>query len=65
MSININKNLIIFKILKFVYFFVATIIYYNNQKTQTFAKNFINYFRIKHINIQQHFVQKKIIEKQI
>ena len=43
---------------------IVIIIYYDNQKTQTFAKNFINHFRIKHINIH-HFVREKIIEKQI
>ena len=62
MSININENLIIFETFESVYCFVVTIIYYNNQKTQTLAKNFINYFRIKHMNIQHHFVQKKIIK---
>ena len=65
MFINIDENLIIFETFEFVYFFVITIIYCNNQKAQAFAKNFINYFRIKHMNIQQHFVRKKIIEKQI
>ena len=51
MFININENLIIFKTFEFVYFFTTIIIYCNNQKTQTFTKNFINYFQIKYINI--------------
>ena len=65
MSINIEKVFIIYKISKSVYCFVVTIIYCNNQKAQTFVKNFINYFRMKHMNIQHHFVCEKIIEKQI
>ena len=65
MFINIEKVFIIYEIAKSIYCFVITIMYCNNQKTQTFVKNFINYFRIKHINIQHHFVREKIIEKQI
>ena len=65
MFINIDEDLIIFEIFELVYFFAVTIIYCDNQKTQTLAKNFINYFRIKYINIQQHFVRKKIVEEQI
>ena len=65
MFINIEKIFIIYEILKLIYCFVVTIIYCNNQKIQTFVKIFINHFRMKHINIQHHFVRKKIIEKQI
>ena len=65
MFININKTLIIYEILKFIYCLIVIVIYYNNHKAQTLVKNFINYFRIKHMNIQHHFVRKKIIEKQI
>ena len=65
MFINIEKVFIIYEILKSVYCLIVTVIYYNNQKTQTFVKNFINYFRMKHMNIQHHFVREKIIEKQI
>ena len=44
---------------------LITIIYCDNQKTITFAKNFENYSRIKYIEIQQHFVREKIVEKHI
>ena len=65
MFINIDDVLVTYKTFEFVYNFVVIIIYCDNQKTQTFAKNFINYFRIKHINIQHHFVREKIVEKRI
>ena len=65
MFINIDKTFTIYNIFEFFYCFVATIIYCDNQKAQTLAKNFINYFRIKHINIQHHFVREKIIKNQI
>ena len=65
MFINIKKTFIIYEISKSIYYFVVTIIYCDNQKTQTFVKNFINHFRMKHMNIQHHFVREKIIEKQI
>ena len=63
MFININETFIIYEILKFIYCLIVIVIYCDNQKTQTFVKNFINYFRIKYMNIQHHFVRKKIIEK--
>ena len=65
MFINIEKIFIIYEILKLIYCLIVIVIYCNNQKTQTFVKNFINYFRIKHMNIQHHFVREKIIKKQI
>ena len=51
MFINMNEILIIYEISKFVYCLIVIVIYYDNQKAQTFVKNFINHFRIKHINI--------------
>ena len=63
--INIDKTFIIYNIVEFFYCFVAIIIYCDNQKAQTFAKNFINHFRMKHINIQHYFVREKIIKNQI
>ena len=63
MFINIEKIFIIYKILKLIYCLIVIVIYCNNKKTQRFVKNFINYFRIKHMNIQHHFVREKIIEK--
>ena len=65
MFINIEKIFIIYEILKLIYCLIVIVIYCNNQKTQTFVKNFINHFRMKHMNIQHHFVREKIIEKQI
>ena len=65
MFINIEKAFIIYEISESIYCFVVTIIYCNNQKAQTLVKNFINHFRMKHMNIQHHFVREKIIEKQI
>ena len=65
MFINIDDVFIIYKTFKLVYNFVVIIIYCDNQKIQTFAKNFINYFRIKYINIQYYFVREKIIKKRI
>ena len=49
--LSISKKFIIYKVAKLIYCFIVTIIYYNNKKTQTFVKNFINYFRIKYMNI--------------
>ena len=65
MFINIKKSFIIYEILKLIYCLIVIVIYCDNQKAQTFVKNFINYFRMKHMNIQHHFVREKIIEKQI
>ena len=65
MFINIEKIFIIYEVLKSIYCLIVIVIYCNNQKTQTFVKNFINHFRMKHMNIQHHFVRKKIIKKQI
>ena len=65
MFINIEKTFIIYEVSKFVYCLIATVIYCDNQKTQAFVKNFINHFRMKHMNIQHHFVREKIVEKQI
>ena len=65
MFINIDDAFIIYDIFESIYSFAATIIYCDNQKTQTLAKNFINHSRMKHMNIQHHFVRKKIIENRI
>ena len=65
MFINIEKTFITYKVSKSTYCLIVTVIYCDNQKTQTLAKNFINHFRMKHMNIQHHFVREKIIEKQI
>ena len=65
MLINIDEAFIIYEIFEFVYCFVVIIIYCDNQKAQTLAKNFINHFRMKHMNIQHHFVREKIVEEQI
>ena len=65
MFININDAFVVYKIFEFVYSFVVIIIYCDNQKAQTLAKNFINHSRMKHINIQHYFVREKIVEKQI
>ena len=45
-----------------VYCFVVTIIYCDNQKTQTLVKNSISHARSKHIDIQQHFIKNKIVD---
>ena len=65
MLINIEKVFVIYEVSKSVYCLIVTVIYCDNQKTQTLAKNSINHFRIKHMNIQHHFVREKIIKKQI
>ena len=65
MFININKTLIIYKTFELVYSFVVIIIYCDNQKTQTLAKNFINYSCIKYLNIQHYFVREKITKNKI
>ena len=65
MFINIDDVFIIYDIFESIYFFAITIIYCDNQKTQTLAKNFINHFRMKHMNIQHHFVREKITENRI
>ena len=65
MFINIEKGFIIYEILKSIYCLIVIVIYCDNQKTQAFVKNFINYFRMKHMNMKHHFVREKIIEKQI
>ena len=53
----INK---IFVLNAFVYCLIVIVIYCDNQKTQTFVKNFISHVRSKHIDIQHHFVKNKI-----
>ena len=65
MFINIEIFFIIYEISKLVYCLIVIVIYCDNQKTQALVKNFINHFRMKHMNIQHHFVREKIIEKQI
>ena len=65
MPINIDEGLIAFEIFEPVYSLVATIIYCDNQGTQALAKNFINHSRMKHMDIQHHFVREKIAEGQI
>ena len=44
MFINIEKVFIIYEILKLIYCLIVIVIYCDNQKTQTFVKNFINDF---------------------
>ena len=51
MFINIEKIFIIYEISKSIYCLIVTVIYCDNQKTQAFVKNFINHFRMKHMNI--------------
>ncbi len=41
----------------------AIMIYENNQEIIALTKNFQFYARIKHIDIQIHFIRKKMIEK--
>ena len=65
MFININDIFIIYKTFEFVYNLIVIIIYCDNEKAQIFAKNFINHFRMKYINIQHYFVREKIVEKRI
>jgi hypothetical protein len=38
-------------------------IYENNQSVIAFVKNFQFHARIKHIDIQIHFIKKKVIEE--
>ena len=70
-QINLN-TLIIIKAFIISIFFVAVnfflitiIIYCDNQRTVALVKNFIQYSRIKHINIQLYFVREKIITSEI
>ena len=65
MFINIDEIFVTYKIVESIYCLIVTIIYYDNQKAQTFVKNFINYFRMKYINLQHYFVKKKIAENRI
>ena len=65
MFINIDDVFVAYETFELVYNLVAIIIYCDNQKIQTFAKNFINHSRMKHMNIQHHFVREKIVEKRI
>ena len=63
--INIDDVFIIYETFELIYNLVAIIIYCDNQKVQIFAKNFINHFRMKHMNIQHHFVREKIVKERI
>ena len=51
MFINIDDVFVVYEIFEFVYSLIVIIIYCDNQKIQVFAKNSINYFRMKHIDI--------------
>jgi hypothetical protein len=46
-----------------VEYFQTIMIYENNQNVIIFVKNFQFHARIKHINIQTHFIKKKMIEE--
>jgi hypothetical protein len=46
-----------------VEYFQTMMIYKNNQNVIVFVKIFQFHARIKHIDIQIHFIEKKIIEK--
>ena len=48
-----------------IYSLAATIIYCDNQGAVALAKNPSQHSRIKHIDIQQHFVREKVAEGQI
>ena len=56
--LNIVNKIFAFDV--FVYCFVVTIIYCDNQKVQTLIKNFIFHVCNKYINIQHYFVKNKI-----
>jgi hypothetical protein len=43
----------------------AVMIYENNQSVIVLVKNFQFHARIKHIDIQIHFIRKKVIEESI
>jgi hypothetical protein len=43
----------------------AVMIYENNQNVIVFVKNSQFYARIKHIDIQAHFIREKVIEESI
>ena len=71
-QINLNTFIVIKVLITFdffpsqsVYSLTAIIIYCDNQKIVALAKNFTQHFRIKHIDIQQHFVREKIITGEI
>ena len=65
MFININEALVTYEIVESIYYLIITVIYCDNQKAQTLVKNLINYSRMKHINLQHHFMKKKIVESRI
>ena len=48
-----------------IYSLVVIVIYCDNQRVVTLAKNSKQHSRIKHIAIQQHFVREKIVNEQI
>ena len=71
-QINLNTLIVIKVFITFnsfssqsIYFLTIIIIYCDNQRIVALAKNFIQHFRIKHIDIQQHFVREKIIISEI
>ena len=65
MPINIGEGLIAFGTSEPVYSLAATIIYCDNQGAQALAKNPTNHSRMKHMDIQHHFVREKVAEGQI
>ena len=71
-QINLNTFIVIKVLIVFdssssqsIYSLTIIIIYCDNQKIIALVKNFIQHFRTKHIDIQQHFVREKIITNEI
>ena len=65
MFINVDEILVALNISQFVYCLTVTIIYCDNQEIQVIIKNSANHSRMKHVNIQHHFVREKITEDRI
>ena len=65
MPTNIGEALMAYGTAEPSYCLAATIIYCDNQGAQALAKNPTNHSRMKHMDIQHHFVREKVAEGQI
>ena len=65
MPTNIGEALVAYGVAEPAYCLAATVIYCDNQGAQALAKNPTNHSRMKHMDLQHHFVREKVAEGRI
>ena len=65
MPTNIDEALVAYGVAEPTYCLAATVIYCDNQGAQALAKNPTNHSRMKHMDLQHHFVREKIAKSRI